>query len=134
MKKVHKAYLAGIVDGEGTVTLMRHHRGETPSPSVSIANNNERLLRWVKSLVGGVIVRKPKRNPRHQDSFAWVLRFDAALRFLQEIQEFLIIKKPQATLILRDYKKCTHRAGRYDAKLMRKKNALVAKIRKLNHR
>ena len=32
------AYIAGIVDGEGTVSLVCHHRGEHRRPVVSVAN------------------------------------------------------------------------------------------------
>lgn len=63
MREVEKAYLAGIVDGEGTVTLMKHHKNETPTPSVSIANNSLRLLEWIKTKVGGVIVSKRNIRP-----------------------------------------------------------------------
>jgi hypothetical protein len=32
------AYLAGIIDGEGTITLTRTHRGENRRPVVSISS------------------------------------------------------------------------------------------------
>ena len=132
--KLEKAYVAGIVDGEGTVTLMKHHKNETPLPCVSIANNNLRLLQWIRHRCGGLIASKKKYKPHHNDSFVWSVRHDRALRFLNEIVGFLIVKKPQATLILKKYKSVTHRAGKYTPKMLRDKMRLVAKIRKLNQR
>jgi len=134
LKEVEKAYVAGIVDGEGTVTLMKHHRNETPTPSVSVANNNLELLKWLKSLNGGTITNKKKRLPHHHKSYAWYVRQDRALRFLNEIKQYLIIKRKQAELITSTYKKVTHRAGKYAPQMLRKKSQLVAKIRKLNQR
>lgn len=134
MEEVEKAYVAGIVDGEGTVTLMKHHRNETPTPNVSVANNNLELLKWLKSIYGGTITNKKKRLPHHNDSYAWYVRQDRAIRFLNEIKQYLIIKKQHAELITSTYKLVTHRAGKYTPEMLAKKYALVAKIRKLNQR
>jgi len=134
LEEVEKAYLAGIVDGEGTVTLMKHHKNETPAPHVSVANNNLYLLKWIKSIVGGNICRKKKRLPHHKDSYAWNVRQDRALCFLNEIKQYLKIKKQQAELISSTYKKVTNRAGRYTPEMMERKMKLVAKIRVLNQR
>lgn len=134
MEEVEKAYLAGIVDGEGTVTLMKNHKNETPTPSVSIANNNLQLLNWVKLKVGGTIISKKKYSPLHSDSYAWSVRQDRAIRILNEIKQYLIVKKPHADLITKEYKSVTHRAGKYTPEMLKKKMLLVAKIRKLNQR
>ena len=134
MEEVEKAYLAGLVDGEGTVTLMKHHGNETPTPNATIANNNLELLEWVKTKVGGMVVSKKRRLPHHSNSYAWVIRQDRAIRFLEEIKQYLIVKRQQAELITTTYKLVTHRAGRYTPEMLAKKNELVAKIRELNQR
>ena len=46
------AYLAGIIDGEGTITLTRTHRGENRRPVVSISSTELSLLLDVRSVVG----------------------------------------------------------------------------------
>jgi len=134
LEEVEKAYLAGIVDGEGTVTLMKHHKNETPIPFVAVANNSLPLLKWIKTKAEGMIVSKRKSKPHHHDSFVWSVRQDRALRFLNEIKKYLIIKRPQAELITGKYKQVTHRAGKYTPEMFRKKMLLVAKIRLLNQR
>jgi hypothetical protein len=134
LNEAEKAYLAGIVDGEGTVTLVKNHKNETPTPSVSIANNSLKLLEWVKAKVGGVIVSKKKYKLHHHDSYAWSVRQDRAIRLLGDIKKYLIIKRPQAELITRRYKTVTHRAGKYTSEMLNKKMLLVAEIRKLNQR
>lgn len=62
MEEAEKSYIAGIVDGEGTVTLMRHHNNETPTPHVSVANNSLVLLKWLKAKVGGGVIVSKKRT------------------------------------------------------------------------
>jgi hypothetical protein len=46
------AYIAGLIDGEGTVTLSREHRDERRRLVVSIANTDLALLRFVLGTVG----------------------------------------------------------------------------------
>lgn len=134
MKEVEKAYIAGIVDGEGTVTLTKHHRNETPTPRVLIANNDLRLLTWIKERVGGNITAKKKYKAHHHNSYVWNVCQDRAIRFLNSIKKFLIVKKQQAELITTEYKAVTHRAGKYSPAMLAKKYRLVKKIRKLNQR
>jgi hypothetical protein len=56
------AYIAGLIDGEGTITLARRHRSDKRQLVVSIANTDHGLLRFVLEAVGaGKITRK--RSP-----------------------------------------------------------------------
>ncbi|MBF0484500.1 MAG: LAGLIDADG family homing endonuclease [Candidatus Omnitrophica bacterium] len=134
MIEVEKAYIAGIIDGEGTVSLNRRRKNETHTPNVSIANNNLVMLQWIQSKAGGLICSKKKRLAHHNNSYAWSVRQDRAIDFLNEIKKYLIIKKQQAELITMEYKKVTHRAGKYTPELLAKKEALVENIRQLNQR
>ncbi len=134
MNEVEKAYIAGIVDGEGSIGLWRHHKNETHTPNVIIANNSLPLLKWIQSRAGGCIVSKKKRQEHHGDSYAWSIRQDRAISFLNDIKSYLIVKRQQADLITGEYKAVTHRAGKYTPEMLIKKEALVAKIRVLNKR
>lgn len=44
------AYLAGLVDADGTVTLSRKHRSESRHLAVSISNTDRDLLDFVMSI------------------------------------------------------------------------------------
>jgi len=135
LDEIEKAYIAGLMDGEGTVTLSRKHSNETASPEVSIANNNLQLLVWVRDVVGaGRITSKRKNRPHHAQSFTWSIRDNKAICFLNEIRDYLIVKKQQAELITRKYKVYTPRNGKYTPDILRRKLELVAQIRKLNQR
>lgn len=52
LSAVDAAYVAGIIDGEGTITLVRMHRGENRRPVVSISNTELQLLQYVLTVVG----------------------------------------------------------------------------------
>ena len=136
MIKVEKAYLAGLIDGEGTITLTVCNKGQLPQPQLSISNNNLNVLEWVKQKVScGCIVKKNPKKPNHRISYTWqVNRAGRVLSILNEIRDFLIIKKPQSDLILGKYKKVTPRNGKYTKEMFEKKMMLVAEIRQLNQR
>ena len=132
MGEIEKAYIAGLVDGEGSVTLSRKQRNETPSPEVSIANNNLQLLDWVKNIVGaGKITSKSKNKIYHAQSYTWSIRDNKAICFLNGIKNYLIVKRQQAELITRKYKVYTPRNGKYTPEMLRGKLELVAQNREI---
>lgn len=64
------AYLGGIIDGEGTITLTRVHANENRRLVVSIANTELDLLQYVHGVVGaGKITRKRVTSVRHSASY-----------------------------------------------------------------
>ena len=48
------AYIAGLIDGEGTVTLCRKHRNENHQLAISISNTEIELLDYVLEAIGAV--------------------------------------------------------------------------------
>jgi hypothetical protein len=61
---VDAAYIAGLIDGEGTVTLSRRHAKDRRQLVVSIANTEIRLLEFVLERVGAGRLRGRERRPR----------------------------------------------------------------------
>ena len=69
------AYVAGIIDGEGTITLTRTHRGENRRPVVSISSTERPLLSYALKGVGaGRITKKMHTREHHSPSFAYTAR------------------------------------------------------------
>lgn len=104
MLETEKAYIAGIIDGEGSIMLQRIHKNEHPAPFVSIASTTLELLEWVKNTVGkGRIISKKNYNiEKHKDCYSYVLRRNDAIQLLNDIYPYLIIntKKKRAELII----------------------------------
>ena len=76
MTETEKAYIAGIIDGEGSIMLQKFHSNEYPSPCISISSTTLELLKWIKSVVGkGTIIRKKNYNPEnHQDCYSYTIK------------------------------------------------------------
>ena len=59
LDSVHAGYIAGLIDGEGTVTLCRRNRNKSRGLVVSISNTERGILEYVRNLIGaGKITNK----------------------------------------------------------------------------
>ena len=118
MLETEKAYIAGIVDGEGSIMLTKFHKNQYHSPCVSIASTDLELLEWVKNTIkGGKITSKKIYNKnRHKNSYTYTIIYDEAIQLLQDIEPYLVIpkKKARAQHIIVNYKQVTIRNGRYN--------------------
>jgi len=109
------AYIAGLIDGEGTVTLTRLHVNENRRIVVSIANTELQILRFVLDHVGaGKITRKKTMSGRHTPSFCYAITSLQALALLRQIAPHLqSYKRHRAELAIRRYELLTPRNGKY---------------------
>ena len=65
LSKTDAAHVAGLIDGEGTVTLTRKHKNENRQLCISIASTEINLLDFVLTATGvGKITNKRARNTR----------------------------------------------------------------------
>jgi len=113
------AYLAGLIDGEGTVTLCRKHRNENRQLCVSISSTERQMLEWVVATTGvGKITSKRIASKRHSPSFTYAVYNRQALSLLEQTQTWLkTYKRMRAVLILEQYLRLTPRNGHYTPEL-----------------
>lgn len=80
LSRTDAAYIAGIIDGEGTVTLTREHANENRRLVISISSTEMALLQFVKDAIGaGRITAKRTYSDRHTSSFAYRITCRQAL-------------------------------------------------------
>lgn len=109
------AYIGGLIDGEGTVTLSRLHANESRRLVVSIANNEIEMLTFVLEQTGaGKITRKRSLSERHMESYCYAITARQALALLRQVSPHMrSYKRKRAELALRLYEALTPRNGRY---------------------
>ncbi|MGB5543873.1 MAG: LAGLIDADG family homing endonuclease [Gammaproteobacteria bacterium] len=124
LRECDAAYLAGLIDADGTVTLTRKHLGATRHAAVTISNTNRKLLEFVAETVGaGKITSKRAVRKSHSSSFVFSIYNRQALDLLRAIHPYLhTYKARRAELILSDYLQLTPRSGKYgkESKLARR--------------
>jgi hypothetical protein len=94
-------YLAGLFDGEGSIGLYPHHRGRLTLRTQLTQNKNKNtfpLLRELMWRYGGSL--PPQKSSSGKTKVNWQLNSQKALRLLQDIHPYMIIKKEQASLAI----------------------------------
>lgn len=87
------AYLAGLMDGEGSIVAAMQRQNRT-TWRISIANTDFRLLAWCKEVTGcGSIVRKLSANPKHADGGSWQCYSWNALEIIEQILPYMKIEE-----------------------------------------
>ena len=100
MEATELAYIAGIIDGEGFITIRRErHINDRYSLHVGAGNTDRPLLEWLQASFGGKLVFSPKPEG-YKDFFQWAIVSRSANNFLILILPYLRIKKDQAELAL----------------------------------
>jgi hypothetical protein len=133
MNELDWAYLAGFIDGEGTITIASD--GRKFHPCVSVANTDYAVLEWCITFVGnGGVSSKKKYKDYHKQSYYISWRYDAALNIMSKCLPYLKVKRKQAELILSKWKMYTPRNGKYTEDILIKKSELIKQIRLLNKR
>jgi hypothetical protein len=117
------SYIAGLIDGEGTITLTRLHAGENRRLVLSIANTELQILQFVlKHVRAGKITSKRVVSARHTPSFVYAITSAQALDLLRQVTPWLqSYKRQRAELALHSYATLTPRNGRYSLELLERR-------------
>ena len=97
----HASYLAGLVDGEGSIFL--YGRNEVACLRLTIANTKIKVLEWVKEITGVgsiVVTRQQQVSYKHSTAYHWQVNSEGAESVIKQIRPYLIIKQVQADLAL----------------------------------
>jgi hypothetical protein len=127
---VAAAYLAGLVDGEGTITLTRVHRDENRRLVVAISNSERSILEFVRETTGvGRITTKRVYHERHRQSYTFQVSSRQALNLLAQITPFLkSYKALRAALALSEYVRLTPRNGKYRPEMERRRRDFEVRL------
>lgn len=130
------AYIAGLIDGEGTISLTRKHRGEHRQLTVSISRTEPPLLKYVLKVIGaGRITNKRIYQTNHTPSVTYAVSNRQALAVLEQVRPYLkTYKAKRAQLILRSYIRLTPRNGKYTHALLKERDIFIEKFLRLNPR
>lgn len=99
MKERSWPYLAGLIDGEGTIQVNRTSTGSYEM-RVKIGNTDLRLMKWLISHFGGVYYTETNRNPlKHKTLYQWRISGKKnAENLLLGILPYLVLKPEQAKI------------------------------------
>lgn len=119
LTETEAAYIAGLIDGEGSILLTRHwiknRKRYYYNVKVRLFNTNIEALEWVQIKVGGGSLF-PFPNYRYSNRFntqkqMYILDFSRrlAVELLRRVLPYLIVKRRQAEVILDYHEKTKHK-------------------------
>ncbi len=121
------AYIAGIIDGEGTITLSKRHRNENRQLVVSVSNNERPLLDYLLHVIGaGVITKKRTYSDNHLINYTYKISNRQAFSLLEQTTCYLRTHKhKRASIVLNKYLELTPRNGKYTRKMTKERDAFI---------
>lgn len=105
LTEADKAYLAGFVDGEGSIGYYFHAGKNRYEATLSITNTDPRIMDWIKVRIDyGNFVNYTKQDAsgrRKHVAHVWRINNKPRVKdFLEAITPYLVIKREQAELLL----------------------------------
>lgn len=131
------AYLAGLFDGEGTVTL---GKGSNPSAfrrvELSVSSTDRVLCEFFKqTFKAGYVRSRTATRPHWKDSFEYRISGTKAIEILRKITPFLKCpnKVYRSNMILSEFEKITRRNGKYSLEERKIKQQFEKRFFEDNH-
>jgi predicted component of type VI protein secretion system len=112
MIDTEKAWLAGIIDGEGSIFVMKQKRKDRERDTnyilrVSVQSTDSYMAQACRDLAGGpVIFEQQDKRPNQSNTLKWELSGKKAAAVLEEVLPFLRVKQEQALLAI-EFQKTT---------------------------
>lgn len=106
-EEIDMAYAAGILDGDGSFSLLLHRSITKDSwrsfyhPCIQLSNAYERMSQWLHEKFDGSLRMKYPQQPHHKPLFVWSLRSREKCKSLvARVMPFLKLKTEQAKIML----------------------------------
>ena len=94
------AYLAGMFDGEGCISVTYYKKRRSYCLSVSAANIKPAVLLDLQHIFGGSLSYCVSKQKNRRNSWRWQISGENSGNFLTAIYPYLILKKEEARLAL----------------------------------
>lgn len=154
MNNAERAYSAGILDGEGTISASARVQWlkrdkiwvRVVSKTVRVTNTDMRLLDWLQETTGCGKISKLWQNPNPKYErfrrgnikplYAWTLYPVEIKPFLGEIRKYLVLKGKQADLMIESLYLSKHRGSgkAYTDEVWQRQLEIHKEFRVLNQR
>jgi hypothetical protein len=102
------AYAAGLIDGEGTITIVRRcgsanregkRKNRYHELVVELANTDRRMIEWLHQRWPATLSYwSGGKNTKAKGRWTWILTSGRALAFIEDVRPYLVLKGQQADI------------------------------------
>ena len=101
MTKTQRAYLAGLLDGEAYVAVIRkankqYKRGISYGITVVTSMTSLAPLKYAQQISGVGSIVELKKRPNRKKMWSWSVYSREASKLLQEVVQYMLVKKKSA--------------------------------------
>jgi len=133
-EKEKYAYTAGLIDGEGYISLLPVWKGHGYCAVVKVSSVDPFMTTFLYENYGGNLGRLRIHKPPQRPSRQWTLRNGRRVHeFLTNIYPYLQVKKAQADVVMEYVESFSQNSLRNET-VWAQKRVFYDKIRKLNRR
>lgn len=136
--KIINAYLAGIIDGEGHISINRTktcpQRRINPryQAEVIVVNTDVRLMEYLVEHAGGSFYKRKRAKEWHKDTYSWKVTSTTARDLCKKLLPYLFLKKGQAECIVKLYEECDFNIRVLTDAEIKKRDSIYQEILALN--
>jgi len=132
---IDKGYLAGLIDGEGTIRIMRALQ-KWYAPFIAITNTDTSMMDWLQKIFGerdiGRLYVEKRSKPNHKPKFVFnIASVQGVKMILEQVVDILKTKRRQALLVLEFIKMKEDKA---DYGVLPREIELFEELKRLNAR
>lgn len=127
------AYIAGIIDGEGSIILRR--KPKQNELFMVVVNTNKNVIKWLHEVTKvGTIKQREMRNIKWRRVWEWNTAAQDTTRVLWAVYPYLIIKREHAKIAIEYQSLAKHGGGpnRYTPAEKERRKELVIELGELN--
>lgn len=129
-------WLAAMIDGEGTIGIYKQN--QSYAKRLIIVNTSEELIDYlVNNYKGSKHGPYKQKEENHKNRFWWRCDGKDAIKLIQKIEPYLVIKRVQAQLALEAWEdtfKIDYRGRKTPKYIADKREEYYQEMKKLNHR
>jgi len=99
------AWMAGLFEGEGTITIVSSSSRNTTTPRVMLTMTDRQLIELIQSWFGGYVTQNKQKSPNHKVAFTWSAGSSLYVaRFIKSVMPYLHSERvrQKAEIVLRD--------------------------------
>ena len=136
MTNTELAYLAGLIDGEGTIYLYRDNKAAKDHgyrAYLEIGNRDPKMVMWLQARLGGRVYEQNRRGNRAR-CFSWRLMGVAAITVLEQALPYLITKAKHAEAMLQFRETLVAPGHKLPPDKRDRRVELVNRLRRLNRK
>lgn len=133
MTNFELGWTAGIIDGEGCISIYRNGNSLF-APVVQVGACDEKMIEKLRSLWGGSVCHRRKKSKGGRTIWQWRVSSRSAAIFLQRIRSCLVVKLDQADIAIECAKYIPSPGKRSLVGAMEKREELSQQLRTLKRK